>query len=106
MTTQVRILRALRTLAQRWLRVIDALRAVRASGRRGLSYAIPGYPLGVPLDGAADEDDVRALLLFNERLCGVALAASDVEAVLGALADFDSSRHHAALDSLFQTAES
>ena len=38
--------------------------------------------------------------------CAVArLAASDVEAVLEALAEFDSSRHHAALDALFQAPE-
>jgi CHAD domain-containing protein len=55
---------------------------------------------------AAGDAALGAALAAARRQLRLALAASDVEAVLGALADFDSSRHHAALDSLFQTAES
>ncbi len=54
---------------------------------------------------AADDEALRRALGHARALLRTALAASDVDAVLTALADFDRSRHHAALDTLFQTSE-
>lgn len=54
---------------------------------------------------AAGDAAARAALNHARVLLRTALAASDMDAVLTALADFDRSRHHAALDTLFQTTE-
>lgn len=54
---------------------------------------------------AADDASLRAALKRARTLLRARLAASDVDAVLAALAEFDDSRHHAALDALFQAHE-
>ncbi len=54
---------------------------------------------------AAGDAELRRALKHARSVLRARLAASDVEAVLEALAEFDSSRHHAALDALFQAPE-